>query len=80
VITDVEMPGVDGFELTRRLRADPRTVNVPIIMITAADDRLRSAAAEAGVTVVLGKPYDDDTLVAHIETLAGVRAAAAMPA
>jgi chemosensory pili system protein ChpA (sensor histidine kinase/response regulator) len=73
------MPGVDGFELTRRLRTDPRTARVPIVMITAADDRLRSAAAEAGVTVVLGKPYDDDTLVAHIETLAGVRTSSALP-
>jgi len=79
VVTDVEMPGVDGFELTRRLRTDPRTARVPIVMITAADDRLRSAAAEAGVTVVLGKPYDDDTLVAHIETLAGVRTSSALP-
>jgi hypothetical protein len=49
-------------------------------MITAADDRLRSAAAQAGVTIVLGKPYDDDTLVAHIETLAGVCAPAPVPA
>jgi CheY-like chemotaxis protein len=80
VITDVEMPGVDGFELTRRMRADPRSAGVPIVMITAADDRLRSAAAEAGVTVVLGKPYDDDTLVAHIEALTGVCAEAAAPA
>ena len=80
VITDVEMPHVDGFELTRRLRDDPRTAAVPIIMITSADDRLRNAAADAGVTVVLGKPYDDDALVAHIETLARVSPAATQAA
>jgi CheY-like chemotaxis protein len=72
LITDVEMPGIDGVELTRRVRANPRTAGVPIIMITSADDRLRSTADEAGVTVLLGKPYGDDDLVAHIARLAGV--------
>jgi len=72
LITDVEMPGIDGFELTRHVRNDPRTALIPIIMITSADDRLRSAAAEAGVTVLLGKPYADEELLAHIERHAGV--------
>ena len=72
LITDVEMPGVDGFELTRRLRADRRSAALPIIMVTSADDRLGGAAAEAGVTVLLGKPYSDDVLIGHIARLAGV--------
>jgi CheY-like chemotaxis protein len=76
LITDVEMPGIDGFELTRRVRADPRTAQLPIIMITSADDRLRSAAAEAGVSVLLGKPYSEDELLAQIAKLAHVAAVA----
>jgi CheY-like chemotaxis protein len=71
VITDVEMPGLDGFELTRQLRAHPRTAGLPVIMITAADDRHREQAREVGVSVLLGKPYPEEALVAHIRRLLG---------
>jgi CheY-like chemotaxis protein len=81
VITDVEMPGMDGFELTRHVRQDPRTAHIPVIMITAADDRHREAANAAGVSVLLGKPYREDELIARIRlamqparTLPGVSA------
>jgi CheY-like chemotaxis protein len=67
LITDVEMPGLDGLQLTRHVRAHPRAAGIPIIMITSADDRLKDAAAEAGVTLVLGKPYPEDELIACIE-------------
>jgi CheY-like chemotaxis protein len=67
LVTDVEMPGLDGFALTRHVRAHPRAARIPIIMITSADDRLKAAAAEAGVTLVLGKPYPEDELIACIE-------------
>lgn len=66
VITDVEMPGLDGFGLTRRLRAEAATARLPVIMITSADDRHRDEAAAAGVDVLLGKPYGDDELLARI--------------
>ena len=66
LITDVEMPGMDGFELTRHVRNHPRAAQIPIIMITSADDRLKQAAAEAGVTLVLGKPYAEEALLACI--------------
>lgn len=68
LITDVEMPGMDGFELTRHVRKDPRTAHIPVIMITAADDRHRDAAQDAGVNVLLGKPYEDEELIARIES------------
>lgn len=68
LITDVEMPGMDGFELTRHVRQDPRTAHIPVIMITAADDRHRDAAQDAGVNVLLGKPYEDEELIARIES------------
>jgi CheY-like chemotaxis protein len=67
LVTDVEMPGLDGFALTRHVRAHPLARHIPIIMITSADDRLKAAAAEAGVTLVLGKPYPEDELIACIE-------------
>ena len=72
LITDVEMPGMDGLSLTRALRADPRTAALPVVMITSADDRLRDQATDAGVTVLMGKPYTDHDLVGHVARLAGV--------
>ena len=66
LITDVEMPNMDGFALTRHVRSHPRAAHIAIIMITSADDRLKSAAAEAGVTLVLGKPYEEAALLACI--------------
>jgi CheY-like chemotaxis protein len=66
VITDVEMPGMDGFELTRQVRGNPGTAHIPVIMITAAEDRHRDDAQRAGVSMLLGKPYPEDELIAHI--------------
>jgi CheY-like chemotaxis protein len=66
VITDVDMPGMDGFELTRHVRQNPLTAHIPVIMITAADDKHRQDADGAGVSVLLGKPYPEDELIAHI--------------
>jgi CheY-like chemotaxis protein len=65
------MPGLDGFELTRHVRATPRTAELPVVMITSADDR-QAAANAAGVSLLLGKPYPEETLIAYIE---GVREA-----
>jgi CheY-like chemotaxis protein len=67
LITDVEMPGMDGFGLTRHVRADPRSHDLPVVMITSSDDKKELAAA-AGVTTLLGKPYDEAALIACIET------------
>ena len=67
VITDVEMPGMDGFELTRHVRQNPLTTHIPVIMITAADDRHREDAKRVGVSVLLGKPYPEEDLIAHIQ-------------
>ena len=72
LITDVEMPGIDGIELTRRLRANASTAQLPIIMVTSADDRLREVADEVGVSVLLGKPYADEALIGSIEQLVGI--------
>jgi len=80
LITDVEMPGMDGFELTRHVRANPQTAQLPVIMITAADDRHREQADSAGVSVLLGKPYPEDALIAHIRQAMGQDAVQTSPA
>ena len=69
LITDVDMPGLDGFQLVRQLRSNPRTASIPIIMVTSDNDVLRSEAVASGVDVVLGKPYPEEQLIAHIQKL-----------
>ena len=71
LITDVDMPGMDGFALTRHVRQNPLTAQMPVIMITAADDRHQAEAHSAGVSVLLGKPYPEDALIAHIRRAMG---------
>ena len=71
VITDVEMPGLDGFGLTRRLRAHARWARLPVIMITSSDDRHRSDAAAVGVSVLLGKPYGEAAFLAEVHKALG---------
>ena len=71
LITDVEMPGLDGFELTRRLRADPRWQALPVIMISGSDDKHQAAAHAAGVDLLLGKPYAEAVLLAQAQRLVG---------
>ena len=67
MLVDVEMPRMDGFDLTRNVRADPRLKNVPIIMITSRTaDKHRNYAMSLGVNVFLGKPYQEDELLRHI--------------
>jgi CheY-like chemotaxis protein len=68
VITDVDMPGLDGFGLVNALRADPRSKHIPLVMITSAEDRHREDALRVGVGLVLGKPYDEAALIAHIRS------------
>lgn len=59
VITDFRMPGMTGSQLTAELRKDPRLQHVPVMMVTAADDRaVRYEALEAGAVDFLAKPID----------------------
>jgi CheY-like chemotaxis protein len=77
VITDVEMPGMDGFELTRHVRENPLTAHIPVIMITAADDRHRDDARRAGVSKLLGKPYPEQELIDTIRNAMQARVSSA---
>ena len=67
MLLDVEMPRMDGFELTKRLRQDSKTKGLPIIMITSRTaDKHRNYALELGVNEYLGKPYQEEELLEHI--------------
>lgn len=64
VLTDIEMPRMDGFELVRQLRARRETENIPVIMITSRiAQKHHDYAKELGVNHYLGKPYDEDRLL-----------------
>ncbi|MFZ2162226.1 MAG: Hpt domain-containing protein [Sideroxyarcus sp.] len=67
MLLDVEMPRMDGFELTKRMRQDARTRNLPIIMITSRTaDKHRQYAMDLGVNGYLGKPYHEEELLENI--------------
>ena len=70
ILLDVMMPGVNGFEVCRRLRADPLLAEVPIIMVTALDDRdSRLQGIEAGADDFVTKPFDQIELRARVQTI-----------
>ena len=70
VLLDVMMPDMDGFEVCRRLKADPATSHIPVVMITALDqvsDRIRGL--EAGADDFLTKPVNDLQLMTRVKSL-----------
>ncbi|MGH8488194.1 MAG: Hpt domain-containing protein [Gammaproteobacteria bacterium] len=67
ILLDIEMPRMNGFDLTRKLRQSPRTAHVPIIMITSrAAEKHRRHALVLGVDAFLGKPYAEQQLLDQI--------------
>ncbi len=75
MLVDVEMPRMDGFDLTRNVRGDDNLKRIPIIMITSRTaDKHRNYAMEIGVNVFLGKPYQEEELLEHIAFLVKNRA------
>jgi len=64
VLSDIEMPRMDGFDLVRNIRGDARLANLPVIMITSRiADKHREHARQLGVDHYLGKPYSEDELL-----------------
>ncbi|HEY6774368.1 MAG TPA: Hpt domain-containing protein [Oxalicibacterium sp.] len=72
MLVDIEMPRMDGFDLTRNVRDDERTRDIPIIMITSRTAaKHRNYAMELGVNEYLGKPYQEDALLALVANFSG---------
>lgn len=70
MLLDVMMPGMDGFEVCRHLRANPRLAELPIVMVTALDDRdSRLRGLEAGADDFMSKPFDRAELRARVRTI-----------
>jgi two-component system cell cycle response regulator len=70
VLLDVMMPGMDGFEVCRRLKADPATAHIPVVMVTALDhvtDRVRGL--DVGADDFLTKPVNDLQLITRVKSL-----------
>src|SRR5438270_9832739 len=70
VLLDVMMPGMDGFEVCRRMKRDPACAHIPVVMVTALDqpaDRL--AGLHAGADDFLTKPVDDVSMFARVRSL-----------
>ncbi|GJE73712.1 MULTISPECIES: PleD family two-component system response regulator [Methylorubrum] len=75
VLLDVMMPGMDGFEVCRRLKSNPNTAHLPVVMVTALDqpaDRLRGL--DAGADDFLTKPIDDTALMTRVRSLIRLKA------
>lgn len=73
VILDVMMPGTNGFETCRRLKADRRTARIPVILLTARSSRDdRRTGGEAGADAYVTKPFSPGKLVAAVQELLGL--------
>ena len=70
VLLDVMMPGMDGFEVCRRIKHDPKSAHLPVIMVTALDQTAdKVAGLESGADDFLTKPVDDAALFARVRSL-----------
>ncbi|MEM7766577.1 MAG: PleD family two-component system response regulator [Pseudomonadota bacterium] len=70
ILLDVMMPGIDGFETCRRLKSNPLTAHIPVVMVTAlSDSEHRVQGLEAGAEDFLTKPIDEIALSSRIEAL-----------
>lgn len=81
VLMDLSLPGVDGIEATRRLKADPRTRHVPVVAITGHVERhVAEAACDAGCDAFIVKPSPAPDVIAAVARLVAERAVVRGPA
>jgi CheY-like chemotaxis protein len=71
ILTDLNIPGIDGYELTRRLKTDPRTESIPILAVTGYGPFTQdpSRADRAGCDAILPKPCDPDDVASILKAL-----------
>jgi DNA-binding NarL/FixJ family response regulator len=70
IISDIRMPGMDGYKLARQLRGSPRTALVPIVFLTAKDETAdRIEGFRAGIDAYLTKPFEADELIAVVNAI-----------
>ena len=73
VLLDIVMPGIDGYEVCRRIRSNPATEFLPVIMITASGDQEKISAIQAGADDFVSKPFNQGELLARVASLARVK-------
>jgi class 3 adenylate cyclase len=73
VLLDIVMPGMDGYEVCRRIRNEPSTEFLPVIMITASGDQEKTQAIKAGADDFINKPFHQGELLARVASLARIK-------
>jgi adenylate cyclase len=73
VLLDIVMPGMDGYEVCRALRADEATRFLPVVMITASGEQEKVTAIEAGADDFIAKPFDQSELLARVRSLLRIK-------
>ena len=74
IVTDLAMPGGDGWELIAKLSSDPRTREIPVVMLTAcATEAVRRRAEEQGLAAFFFKPCSPDVLARELRRLCAAR-------
>jgi class 3 adenylate cyclase/CheY-like chemotaxis protein len=73
VLLDIMMPGMDGHEVCRRIREQPATAYLPVVMVTASDAQEKVRAIEAGADDFVTKPFDQAELLARVRSLIRIK-------
>jgi adenylate cyclase len=73
VLLDIVMPGMDGYEVCHRIRQNPETAFLPVIMITASGEEEKIRAIESGADDFVNKPFDQAELLARVRSLVRVK-------
>jgi chemosensory pili system protein ChpA (sensor histidine kinase/response regulator) len=73
ILLDIEMPRMDGFEFTKHLKDSQEHANIPIVMITSRTaEKHRQRAADLGVDLYIGKPYQEEELLRNLRDMLGL--------
>jgi len=73
ILLDIVMPGMDGYDVCRRIREDPDTAFLPVVMVTASGEEQKVRSLEAGADDFLTKPIDTSELLARVASLARIK-------